>query len=73
MWRRRAGSRLSLDIALVYASDVVVFAILVSVLALRDHHAIANFDDWRIYDRMFSRPLGEWLFASQERGRNRSW
>ena len=37
----------------------------VSALALLDHHRIANADDWRIYDDMFSHPLGEWIFTSQ--------
>ncbi|MGE4609711.1 MAG: hypothetical protein AAEJ52_23490, partial [Myxococcota bacterium] len=48
-----------------YVACVALFALVASVLALRDHYVVPYSDDWRIADDLFQKPLAEWVLTDQ--------
>lgn len=48
-----------------YVATVALFALAVSILALRNHYVVPYIDDWRILDDLFRQPFVEWVFADQ--------
>jgi hypothetical protein len=52
-------------LARIYLGLVLVFALGVSLVSLRDHLRVPFVDDWRVLDRYHSQPLAEYLFTAQ--------
>ncbi len=62
---RELGGAFADWLSRAHAALAAGFAAAIAGLSLRDHFRIANFDDWRLFDGLFSSPLPAWLFGNQ--------
>ena len=61
----RPGSAAPRFLATAYLLLALLFAAVVSILALQQHLSVPYNDDWRLLDDMYGSPLGEWLLSVQ--------
>ena len=59
---RSAGPRL---LSAAYLLSVLGFAVIISVVTLRQHLSVPYNDDWLLLDEMYRTPLGAWLLSVQ--------